>query len=82
MLDIARGMLSNTKCPLLQCNGPTVCCFAVLIANELRSESVQRRFMEVFQSAFAIKKIPLSKLHVDYRHPSILLYMLKRRKKQ
>lgn len=52
---------------------------AVLIANELRSESVQSRFMEVFKAGFTIKKIPHSKLNADYRHPSILLYSLKRR---
>ena len=53
---------------------------AVLIANELRSESVQSRFMETFQAGFIIKKVPHSKLNPDYRHPSILLYALKRRK--
>ena len=74
-------MERNLSC-ILQCYGQQLCCYAVLIANELRSESVQSRFMEVFQAAFAVKKIPLSKLHVDYRHPSILLYMLKRRKIQ
>ena len=53
---------------------------AVLIANELRSDSVQSRFMEIFQAGFTIKKISHSKLNPDYRHPSIMLYILKRRK--
>ena len=53
---------------------------AVLIANELRSDSVQSRFMETFQAGFIIKKVPYSKMNPDYRHPSILLYSLKRRK--
>ncbi len=54
--------------------------YAVLIANELRSESVQSRFMEVFQAGFNIKKVPHTKMDPAYRHPSILLYSLKRRK--
>ena len=53
---------------------------AVLIANELRSDSIQSRFMETFQAGFIMKKVPHSKLNPDYRHPSILLYTLKRRK--
>ena len=54
----------------------------MLIANELRSESVQSRFMETFQAGFTIKRIPYAKLDADYRHPSILLYSLKRRKQK
>lgn len=56
--------------------------YAVLIANELRSESVQSCFMETFQAGFIIKKIPHSKLNPEYRHPSISLYSLRRRKPQ
>ena len=54
----------------------------MLIANELRSESVQSRFLETFQAGFTIKKIPHAKLDADYRHPSIMLYSLKRRKQK
>ncbi len=52
----------------------------MLIANELRSESVQSRFIEIFQAGFTIKKVPHTKMDPAYRHPSILLYSLKRRK--
>ncbi|KAK9904903.1 hypothetical protein WJX75_005147 [Coccomyxa subellipsoidea] len=52
----------------------------VIIANELRSESVQSKFMQLFEEKFTIKKVPHSKLDPEHRHSSILLYILKRRK--
>ena len=55
---------------------------AVVIANELRSESVQARFMELFEESFTVKKVPHSKLDAEHRHSSIMLYILKRRKFQ
>jgi hypothetical protein len=52
----------------------------VVIANELRSEAVQAQFMQLFEQDFAVKRVPHAKLHPEYRHSSILLYVLKRRK--
>lgn len=59
-------------------------CFgcAVLIANELRSEAVQSRFLEVFSQTFSLKKVPQSKLAADHQHPSIQIYVLKRQKQK
>ncbi|EIE19225.1 hypothetical protein COCSUDRAFT_38412 [Coccomyxa subellipsoidea C-169] len=52
----------------------------VIIANELRSESVQSRFTQLFEEQFTIKKVPHAKLDPEHRHSAILLYILKRRK--
>lgn len=59
-----------------------MCVRAVVIANELRSESVQSRFMELLEQAFTVKKVPHAKLDPAHRHSSILLYILKQRKLQ
>lgn len=53
---------------------------AVIIANELRSESVQAQFMKLFEESFTVKKVPHSKLDAEYRHSSIILYIMKQKK--
>jgi hypothetical protein len=52
----------------------------VLIANEVRSLSVQQRFLELFGAQFVLKTVPASKQHSMFQHPAILLYLCKRRK--
>eukprot|EP00884_Botryococcus_braunii_P013363 jgi/Botrbrau1/22027/Bobra.0024s0041.1 len=52
----------------------------VIIANEVRSESVQQRFSELFAPHFTTKRVPSSKLDSIHQHPSIHVLQLKRRK--
>ncbi len=54
----------------------------MVIANELRSEAVQSRFLEVFSQTYSLKKVPQSKLAPDHQHPSIQIYVLKRQKQK
>lgn len=52
--------------------------FAVVVGNELRSESVAATFMEIFGGHFKIRKVLYQDLHNVYRNPSIHVYTLKR----
>jgi hypothetical protein len=52
----------------------------ILVANEVRSLSVQQRFIDLFSKEYVLKTVPHSKQHPDFQHPAILLYILKRRK--
>jgi hypothetical protein len=36
--------------------------------------------MAVFSARFAIRRVPHARLHPDYAHPAIHIYLLKRRK--
>jgi hypothetical protein len=54
--------------------------YAVVIANELRSESVQQEFNAIFSSHFVIKRVPMAKLDAVHQHPAIQVLLLKRRK--
>ena len=56
------------------------CCRAVLIVNELRSDSVQSVFMQIFGEHYSIKRIAASKLHPLYQHPAIQVFQLKLRR--
>lgn len=55
---------------------------AVLVANELRSDSVHSRFMEVFSKEFTLKKILHSKMDAKHQHHLIDIYVMKRRKQK
>jgi predicted nicotinamide N-methyase len=52
----------------------------VLIVNELRSDSVQSVFMQIFGEHYSIKRIAASKLHPLYQHPAIQVFQLKLRR--
>lgn len=41
---------------------------------------MQSRFMEVFQQTFTLKRVSRAKLAPEYSHPSIELYVMKRRR--
>ncbi|PNH06976.1 Methyltransferase-like protein 21D, partial [Tetrabaena socialis] len=52
----------------------------VVVCNELRSHSVQGRFMELFTATHTIKSIPHSKMDEKYQHPNIFIYVMKKKK--
>ena len=51
-------------------------CFAVVVVNELRSESVQSKFAEVMAEDFTYKKVAHSKMG-SVQHPLIDIYLFK-----
>lgn len=57
-----------------------VCCHAVVVVNELRSEAVHSRFTLLFEQYFTIKRTPRSKMDTVHQHSAIDILILKRRK--
>lgn len=53
---------------------------AVVVVNELRSESVHSRFTALFEQHFTIKRTPRSKMDAVHQHSAIDILILKRRK--
>jgi hypothetical protein len=53
---------------------------AVLICNELRSESVHGTFFHLFEGHFHVRRVGSKHLHPDFSSPYIHLYHLRRRK--
>lgn len=53
---------------------------AVIVVNELRSESVHSRFILLFEQHFTIKRTPRSKMDAVHQHSAIDILILKRRK--
>jgi len=51
----------------------------VFVVNEHRSQSVQDTFMTCLEEQFHVKKVPHSKMDPAYQHPSIDIYILKRK---
>lgn len=49
----------------------------VLIANEMRCQTVHSMFMDLFSDFFIVKKLPVSQLHSEYQHPVIHIYQCK-----
>jgi predicted nicotinamide N-methyase len=49
----------------------------VLIANEMRCQTVHSMFMDMFSEFFTVKKLPVSQLHSEYQHPMIHIYQCK-----
>ena len=53
---------------------------AVVIVNELRCEAVHQKFLELFGEAFTMKKVLHSQMHPIYQHPSVDIFILKKKK--
>eukprot|EP00198_Chlamydomonas_reinhardtii_P003232 XP_001692568.1 predicted protein [Chlamydomonas reinhardtii] len=53
----------------------------VVVCNELRSHSVQGRFMSLFTATHSIKTVPHAKMDEKYQHPNIFIYIMKKKKK-
>ncbi|GIL53527.1 hypothetical protein Vafri_9113 [Volvox africanus] len=53
----------------------------IVVCNELRSHSVQGRFMELFTATHTIKSVAHSKMDDTYQHPNIFIYIMKKKKK-
>lgn len=52
---------------------------AVVVINELRSESVQARFVELMAADFTHKRVPHSKMG-EIQHAAIDIYLFRRAK--
>jgi hypothetical protein len=57
--------------------GPVV---AVLLVNELRSESVHAAFMRLFEGHFVVRKLSAKDMHPGYASAAIHMYHLRRRR--
>ncbi|KAG2442095.1 hypothetical protein HYH02_009584 [Chlamydomonas schloesseri] len=53
----------------------------VVVCNELRSHSVQGRFMSLFTATHSIKSVPHAKMDDKYQHQNIFIYIMKKKKK-
>jgi len=56
--------------------------YAVVVVNELRSESVHARFLELFGPHFAVRKVPRAKMDAVHQHPAIDIFLLKLRRQR
>ena len=57
-----------------------LCCVAVLVCNELRSESVHAAFVQIFAGHFAIRTVPRKDLDAHFSSEHIHLLTLRRRR--
>ena len=53
---------------------------AVLVCNELRSESVQAAFERLFSGHFSIRRVPRKDMHPEFSSEHIHLLVLRRRR--
>ena len=53
---------------------------AVVVVNELRSQSVHARFLELFEPHFAVRKVPRGKMDAVHQHPAIDIFVMKLRR--
>ncbi len=54
----------------------------MVVVNELRSESVHARFLELFGPHFAVRKVPRAKMDAVHQHPAIDIFLLKLRRQR
>ncbi|KAJ0020564.1 hypothetical protein Pint_32072 [Pistacia integerrima] len=63
--------------PLLQTifalSGPKT---TILLGYEIRSTSVHEQMLNMWKSNFDVKVVPKTKMHSEYQHPSIQLYIM------
>ena len=64
----------------LQCPDRWLWCVPVVVINELRSESVHSRFLELMAECFSHKKVPHSRMG-SVQHPMIDIFLFKKLKK-
>ncbi|ONK79514.1 uncharacterized protein A4U43_C01F7130 [Asparagus officinalis] len=48
----------------------------ILLGYEIRSNTVHARMMQMWKNNFDVKTVPITKMDVKYRHPSIQLYIM------
>ena len=54
----------------------------VVVVNELRSDSVHARFLELFGPHFVMRKVPRAKMDAVHQHPAIDIFLLKLRRQR
>jgi hypothetical protein len=57
-------------------------CREVVVVNELRSETVHARFLELFEPHFAVRKVPRGKMDAVHQHPAIDIFLMKLRRQR
>ncbi|KAL6754414.1 putative methyltransferase-domain-containing protein [Haematococcus lacustris] len=53
----------------------------VVVVNELRSHTIQQAFIDTFNTTHVLKQVPQARLHEDYRHPLIQVFVCKKKRR-
>ncbi|XP_073140596.1 uncharacterized protein [Henckelia pumila] len=69
----AEHLLEPLLQTLLSLSGPRT---TILLGYELRSTNVHDRMLDLWKANFEVKAVPKAKMHAEYQHPSIQLYIM------
>ncbi|KAK4440695.1 protein N-lysine methyltransferase METTL21A [Sesamum alatum] len=69
----AEHLLEPLLQTILSLSGPRT---TILLGYELRSTNVHDRMLDLWKRNFEVKSVPKAKMHSEYQHPSIQLYMM------
>ncbi|KAL8496537.1 hypothetical protein ACS0TY_020292 [Phlomoides rotata] len=58
---------------ILSLSGPRT---TIMLGYELRSTNVHEQMLDLWKRNFEVKSVPKSKMHSEYKHPSIQLFMM------
>ncbi|KAL0460150.1 UNVERIFIED_CONTAM: protein N-lysine methyltransferase METTL21A [Sesamum latifolium] len=69
----AEHLLEPLLQTILALSGPRT---TILLGYELRSTNVHDRMIDLWKRNFEVKSVPKAKMHSEYQHPSIQLFMM------
>ncbi|PIN09603.1 hypothetical protein CDL12_17811 [Handroanthus impetiginosus] len=69
----AEHLLEPLLQTILPLSGPRT---TILLGYELRSTNVHDRMLDLWKRYFEVKSVPKAKMHSEYQHPSIQLFMM------
>ncbi|KAI3450617.1 hypothetical protein Pfo_007282 [Paulownia fortunei] len=69
----AEHLLEPLLQTILSLTGPRT---TILLGYELRSTNVHDRMLDLWKRNFEVKSVPKAKMHNEYQHPSIQLFMM------
>ncbi|KAH6814016.1 S-adenosyl-L-methionine-dependent methyltransferases superfamily protein [Perilla frutescens var. frutescens] len=69
----AEHLLKPLLQTILSLSGPRT---TILLGYELRSTNVHDQMLDLWKRNFEVKSVPKAKMHIEYQHPSIQLYMM------
>ncbi|CAA0832604.1 S-adenosyl-L-methionine-dependent methyltransferases superfamily protein [Striga hermonthica] len=72
----AEHLLQPLLQTILSLSGPRT---TIMLGYELRSTNVHDQMLDLWKMNFEVKSIPKAKMHSEYQHPSIQLYMMSRK---
>ncbi|GFQ00210.1 protein-lysine methyltransferase mettl21d [Phtheirospermum japonicum] len=69
----AEHLLEPLLQTILSLSGPRT---TIMLGYELRSTNVHDQMLDLWKRNFLVKNVPKAKMHSEYQHPSIQLYMM------